>query len=34
MFSDQVLLGIPCMESVMFNVKLTYFKIFDVTCDF
>ncbi|KAF1459983.1 Poly [ADP-ribose] polymerase 12, partial [Pygoscelis antarcticus] len=29
--SEQVLLDIPCMEGVMFNIKFTYLKIVDIT---
>ena len=31
---DQVLLDIPHMEDAMFNIKVTYLKIVDVTRDF
>ncbi|NXJ89905.1 PAR12 polymerase, partial [Corythaixoides concolor] len=31
--SEQVLLDVPCMEGVMFNVRFTYLKIVDVTTD-
>ena len=33
-FSDQVLLDIPYLDGVMFNIKFTYLKIADVAEDF
>lgn len=32
--SDQVLLDIPCMKDVIFDIKFTYLKIVDVMWDF
>lgn len=31
---DQVLLDIPCVVVLMFNIKFTYLKIFDITWNF
>jgi len=32
--SEQILTDIPCMEGLMFNTKLSYWKVFHVRWDF